>query len=91
MEVLLDIALAVLGTLGKRYKPGEALGRLDASQEVGIVTVLCPGANYVGIMSGLLIFICTFIHRTQHNFRDYSYIATVSLMRPRIICLIKSI
>ncbi len=45
MEVLLDVAPAVLGTLGKGYKPGEALGRLDASEEVGIVTVLRSGAS----------------------------------------------
>ena len=39
MEVLLDIALTVLGTLGQGHQPGKALGRLHTPKEIALVAV----------------------------------------------------
>ena len=39
MELLLDIALTVLGALGQGHKSGKALGRLYAPKEIALVTV----------------------------------------------------
>ena len=41
MEVLLDIALTILGTLGQGHQPGKALGRLHTSKERALVAVDC--------------------------------------------------
>ena len=41
MEVLLDIALTILGTLGQGHQPGKALGRLHTTKEIALVTVDC--------------------------------------------------
>ncbi len=39
MEVLLDIALTVLGALGQGHKPGKALGRLHAPKKIALVAI----------------------------------------------------
>ena len=36
MEVLLDIALTVLGTLGQGHQPGKSLGRLHTPKEIAL-------------------------------------------------------
>lgn len=41
MEVLLDIALTVLGTLGQGHKPSKSLGRLHTPKETALVAVDC--------------------------------------------------
>ena len=41
MEVLLDIALTVLGTLGQGHQPGKALGRLHTPKDIALVAVDC--------------------------------------------------
>ena len=38
MEVLLDIALTILGTLGQGHQPGKALGRLHTPKEIALVS-----------------------------------------------------
>lgn len=39
MEVFLDIALTVLGTLGQGHKPSKAFGRLHPPEEIALVAV----------------------------------------------------
>ena len=39
MEVLLDIALTILGTLGQGHQPGKAPGRLHTPKEIALVAV----------------------------------------------------
>jgi len=39
MEVLLDIALTVLGTLVQRHQTSKALGRLHSPKEIALVAV----------------------------------------------------
>ena len=54
MEVLLDIALTVLGTLGQGHQPGKALGRLHTPKEIALVAVDCNLAHlqFADIVTG---------------------------------------
>ena len=42
MEVLLDIALTILGTLGQGHQPGKALGRLHTPKEMSLRPLYLP-------------------------------------------------
>lgn len=86
-----DIDLRQFAASHKGIDDGSVLGCIVVATEKIVLAPLCSGANYVGIIGFLNCRIDIFLRPTQHNFRGFSYIATVSLMKPCSICLIKFI
>ena len=91
IEVVPGVDLLCLAGGDQRADDGHILRSFVAAAEEVVLASLCPGANYVGIIGFLNCRIDIFLRPTQHNFRGFSYIATVSLMKPCSICLIKFI